>query len=78
MFGFGPCSSSIVKSNLRSTLVPDHDHETGELRMALCHGHNRALAQFGDKKSGVIRMLELLENPPAGFLYAPQRADDQS
>jgi hypothetical protein len=75
MRGFGVCSRSIVKVKIRSPLVPDHDHETGEVRMALCHGHNRALSQFGDTLAGVLRMVELLKNPPAKFLYtSPRRA----
>ena len=40
--------------------VIDHDHETGEVRGALCNGCNRTLGQMGDNEAGVRRALDYL------------------
>jgi hypothetical protein len=67
MKGFGPCM--LDKRNRGSHLVPDHDHVTNKIRMALCSGHNHTLGKLGDNLAGVQKLLTLLTNPPAEFLY---------
>jgi len=72
MAGFGTCSTSrgLVTVSIRSTgLVPDHDHATGKVRMALCVNHNHALGNLGDSIEAISHLLELLRNPPAEVLY---------
>jgi len=76
MIGFGTCSKSrgLIKTSLRSTgLLPDHNHKTGKVRMALCVNHNHALGNLGDSVESIKHLLSLLENPPAGYLYEEKR-----
>jgi hypothetical protein len=42
-------------------LVPDHDHDTGQLRGILCQRHNRALGFFGDNIAGFREAISYLE-----------------
>jgi len=51
MKGFGTCSETKgrVKATIRQTgLLPDHDHVTNRIRMALCVVHNHAIGHLGD------------------------------
>jgi len=45
---------------LNGRLVPDHDHETGELRGLLCHKENRSLGLFGDNLAGLLKPVKYL------------------
>jgi len=65
--GFGPCVFD--KRNKGFPLVPDHDHTSNKIRMALCSGHNHTVGKLGDSIAGAQRLLELLVNPPAEFIY---------
>lgn len=42
-------------------LVPDHDHESGKVRGALCHGCNVGIGHLGDNVAGLERALAYLK-----------------
>lgn len=45
----------------KTPVVPDHDHQTGQLRGLLCAGCNLGIGKFADDPSRLRRAAEYLE-----------------
>ena len=52
----------------RPATTVDHDHETGQIRGALCNGCNSGLGNLGDSVEGLTQGLDYLRTVPDSLL----------